>query len=148
MKQLFIFIVCLAISNCSSSEPKKISSSNGQAKNLISEAAPKTITTKKIDFKNKYQDIAKLIGKSCESSSQCKIIGVGASPCGGFASYQIYSESDTNIKLLKQSVDQFNQLMKIHNQKNKLLGICRHIEPPKVACHAKQCGSLKLNNLL
>ncbi|PCI71637.1 MAG: hypothetical protein COB38_05275 [Gammaproteobacteria bacterium] len=104
---------------------------------------PSTTST----LKNKLKAISRLIGLNCDTSSQCKIIGVGVSPCGGFSSYSVYSEKSTDVNQLKENVSQFNQIMRVKNTKNKLVGICRHIEPPKIQCQQGHCSTLS-NNLL
>ncbi len=147
MKQLLIILIFFAISNCSSNETKERTSPLLETSNPVS-TVPSRTSNKTPSLKNKLQAIQKLIGKSCDSSSQCKVIGVGISACGGFASYNVYSEKQTDVKALKQSVEQFNQIMRVRNQKNKVVGICRHIEPPKVACQVNQCVALNSNQSL
>ncbi|PHS20447.1 MAG: hypothetical protein COA86_00400 [Kangiella sp.] len=100
------------------------------------------------NLKNKLEAISSLIGLNCDTSMQCKIIGVGVSPCGGFSSYSVYSEKNTDVNQLKENVNQFNQIMRIKNRKNKLVGICRHIEPPKTQCQQNRCSTLTNSFLL
>ena len=144
MRRILFILACLTISNCSTNEAKDKSTNETHPNRSNIETIPSSnsLVDRRITLKNKRQEIAKLIGKRCETSSQCKVIGVGVSPCGGYASYSVYSEEDTNTKALKQSVNQFNQIMKALNQKNNVVGICRHIEAPKVFCQLNQCASL------
>ena len=94
---------------------------------------------KGIPAKTSLAEINQLLGLNCESSQQCKVIGVGASPCGGFAGYLVYSNSDTNESKLKSQVANFNGMQKLKNKSQGTVGICQHIEPPKTQCVANQC---------
>ena len=95
----------------------------------------------------KATDIKKLIGLSCNNNSQCKTIGFGDSPCGGYASHLIYSETDSQVEKLKQVVAQYNALDKANNIKNKVVGICRHISPPKTVCNDRKCVAVSNQQL-
>jgi len=84
-------------------------------------------------------EIQELIGLGCKTDNQCKVIGVGVSPCGGHSKYLVYSSVDTDVKELKSKVAVLNGLQKLKNNKEGLVGICRHISPPKTSCTANQC---------
>jgi len=93
------------------------------------------------------EEILNIIGLGCDNDNQCKVIGFGDAPCGGFSSYLIYSEKDTDVTLLKKMVNKHNTLDKIKNQKQGIVGICRHIPPPTTQCDANLCVSTSGHNL-
>ena len=88
---------------------------------------------------NDKVDIKELIGLSCTSNTQCKTIGYGDSPCGGYASYLVYSTADTDEAILKKEVAKYNALDKAKNKKEGIVGICRHIPAPATRCKANIC---------
>jgi len=93
------------------------------------------------------EEILNIIGLSCENDNQCKAIGFGDSPCGGYSSYLVYSETDTDVTQLKKMVNKYNALDKIKHQKQGIVGICRHIPPPGTQCNANQCVSTSNHQL-
>jgi len=122
LKTLLLSIFCLIQTSCAQqSQPVKKLSSQEEIKNII--------------------------GLSCENDNQCKAIGFGDSPCGGYASYLVYSETDTDVTLLKKMVNKYNALDKIKNQKQGIVGICRHIPPPTTQCNANLCVSTSGHHL-
>jgi len=147
MKNNLLFLLLLSITSCSSNtqEEKVITSSSDTLPVKLSPPSinkPKTV----LSLKNKLQEISDLVELSCNNSRQCEIVGVGISACGGFSSYRVYSKKDTDVNQLKEKVSQFNQIIRVQNRKNKVIGICRHIEPPKTTCKQNQCTTLR-NNL-
>ena len=88
---------------------------------------------------SKFEDIQKMIGTACDSDTQCKVIGVGDRPCGGYAQFLVYSTTDTDEKKLKSMVAVFNGMQKLNNSKKGLVGICQHLSPPKTYCSSNQC---------
>jgi hypothetical protein len=77
--------------------------------------------------------IMKEIGTpTADEPSQCKLIAFGSKPCGGPASYLVYSTTRTNEARLKQLVGEFNQLAKKFNEERKLLSDCMFVTEPNV----------------
>lgn len=152
MKNKLVLLAILFLCACSSDTTnRRIVDEEGSENRSVDTqqtTAKKTNTKELISLKSQLKAVEKLIDLDCDNSHQCKIIGMGVSPCGGFASYKIYSEKKSNSKKLVENVNQFNQIMKLQNEKDKLVGICRHIEPPKTMCQANQCVSLNSNSLL
>lgn len=147
MKYVLLYLSIYLLTSCSSNTVDRIAPVNLNEQTQIEAASiPISHSSTPSSLKNKQQEISKLIGLDCENSSQCKIIGVGVSACGGFSSYSVYSEKSTDIDRLKESVNQFNQIMRAQNRKNKIVGICRHIEAPKTQCQLNRCSVLN-NNL-
>lgn len=85
------------------------------------------------------EKIQELISTACDSDAQCKVIGVGDRPCGGFAQFLVYSTTDTDEKELKSQVAIYNKMQTVKNSKSGVVGICQHLSPPKTYCSKKQC---------
>ncbi len=101
---------------------------------MIEEAKREASSSAKV-----HQRVATIIQLNCQQNNQCKTIGVGVSPCGGFAKHYIYSTESTNVLNLKQAVKAFNDQQKLRNKKEGLVGICRFIAPPKTVCTQQRC---------
>jgi hypothetical protein len=86
-----------------------------------------------------YQRVTKTIQLSCQQNNQCKTIGVGVSPCGGYAKHFVYSSESTNVLKLSQLVKAYNDQQKLKNEKEEVVGICRFIAPPKTMCAQQRC---------
>ena len=81
-----------------------------------------------------------LIGPaSCSSDNQCHSLGFTHKPCGGFSSYRIYSDKNTDVAQLKSKVKQYNALSKEWNKKNNLISDCMLLVQPTLACKVKTC---------
>lgn len=81
-----------------------------------------------------------LIGSaSCTSASQCHSIGFGHKPCGGFYSYRIYSDKNTDVSKLESKVNQYNALSRELNKKNNLVSNCMMLIQPQLVCRDKSC---------
>ena len=82
----------------------------------------------------------KLIGSaSCSSDNQCHSIGFGHKPCGGFYSYRIYSDQNTNVTQLKNQIKQYNELTREQNKKGNLVSDCMMLMPPQLTCRKQTC---------
>jgi len=88
---------------------------------------------------NNLEKIKAMTDLDCDNSSQCKSIGIGHSPCGGYARYLVYSAKTTEIKKLKSLANQYSLEQQQKNKKTGMVGICVHISPPKTYCSANQC---------
>lgn len=77
--------------------------------------------------------------KECEQDNQCKVIGVGARPCGGPDQYLIYSTQHTDEKMLSYTNERYQKLKKQQNEKLGLMSTCQMLLPPVSACVAKTC---------
>jgi len=91
---------------------------------------------------NNLDKIQRMIDLDCDNSNQCKSIGIGHSPCGGYTKYLIYSEKKTELKKFKESIEQYNLEQKNQNQKSGMVGICVHVSPPKTSCSTNQCVAI------
>ncbi len=78
--------------------------------------------------------------KGCEQDNQCKVIGVGARPCGGPDQYLIYSTLHTDEKMLSYTNDRYQKLKKQQNEKLGLMSTCQMLMPPVSACIENKCA--------
>ena len=91
------------------------------------------------DLAKLESQIMEMIGKDCSNSGQCEIIAFGSKPCGGPWEYLVYSSSDTDVELLTEKVNAFNQLQEKYNQENGIFSDCAFVGPPVVTCTDGQC---------
>lgn len=84
-------------------------------------------------------EIREMTGKDCSNSGQCEVIAFGSKPCGGPWEYLAYSSSDTDVGLLIEMVNTFNQLQEEYNLKNGIISDCAFVMPPEVTCADGQC---------
>lgn len=78
--------------------------------------------------------------KECQQDNQCKVIGVGARPCGGPDQYLLYSTLHTDEKMLSYTNDRYQKLKKQQNEKLGLMSTCQMLMPPVSACIEKKCA--------
>ncbi|HCU64434.1 MAG TPA: hypothetical protein DF774_01600 [Rheinheimera sp.] len=95
-----------------------------------------------------YQDIVQLVGQAKASSvAQCRVVGLGAKPCGGPQSYLVYSAEQGNETELLAKVARYNLLVQQHNQQLGLISDCAVVPKPGVVlvegvCQAGPPGDL------
>ena len=86
------------------------------------------------------KEVKSLINSAaCTSDNQCHSIGFGDKPCGGFMSYRIYSDLNTDVALLKNKVSQYNKLSKQWNRENNRVSTCDMLMPPQLSCRNQIC---------
>jgi hypothetical protein len=78
--------------------------------------------------------------KECQQDNQCKVIGVGARPCGGPDQYLLYSTLHTDEKMLSYTNDRYQKLKKQQNEKLGLMSTCQMLMPPVSACIENKCA--------
>jgi hypothetical protein len=76
---------------------------------------------------------------SCADSTECKYIGFGAKPCGGFWRYLIYSSSNVDTVLLKEKVRKYNEYNRNLNSKYGWISDCGLAPIPIVKCIEGEC---------
>jgi len=87
----------------------------------------------------KLEEIESMLDLGCDNDNQCKSIGIGHSPCGGYTQYLVYSDKSTKVQQLMPLVEQYNLEQKQQNESSGRVGICIHISAPKAVCSANQC---------
>lgn len=81
-----------------------------------------------------YAEIKAMVGTAAASQPlQCKKTGLGHKPCGGPASYLIYSTQGLDEALLLQKVSRYNQLVQAEQQRLGLVSDCAIVPEPGVA---------------
>ena len=75
----------------------------------------------------------------CDTTEQCKSIGYGDKPCGGFQSYLPYSTKHTNETELIAKVEQFNKLDKQKNIDNNMVSTCEMLLQTPYTCQQGHC---------
>jgi len=77
--------------------------------------------------------------KGCDSDQQCKVLPVGARPCGGPDSFMVYSVAQTDEKMLQFTADRYQQLKRKQNDKLGLVSTCQMLMEPTASCQNHQC---------
>lgn len=81
-----------------------------------------------------YAEIKAMVGTAAATEPlQCKKTGLGHKPCGGPASYLIYSTQGLDEALLLQKVSRYNQLVQAEQQRLGLVSDCAIVPEPGVA---------------
>lgn len=84
--------------------------------------------------------------KKCTSNNDCKFIGFGSLPCGGYDKYLIYSSANVNEDILKKKAEEYYKLDKEHEIKMSIDSICMMIPEPKPICVDSVCIDGRNNN--
>ncbi|MES2517007.1 MAG: hypothetical protein V4585_02795 [Bacteroidota bacterium] len=79
--------------------------------------------------------------KSCAGGDDCKVMAMGARPCGGPSRFIIYALSKTDEKQLTDKVTAYTNLEKELNVKYNRMGTCIALIPPVVDCLNGVCTS-------
>ena len=81
-----------------------------------------------------FAEIKAMVGTAAATEPlQCKKTGLGHKPCGGPASYLIYSTQGLDEALLLQKVSRYNQLVQAEQQRLGLVSDCAVVPEPGVA---------------
>lgn len=96
-----------------------------------------------VDGRQLYQRMQKLTAdKSCSSDKQCQAIGIGAKPCGGPEQFLVFSNQQTDQKMLAITNDRYSKIRREQQQRLGLRSICQQLTTPAVACRDRQCIEL------
>jgi hypothetical protein len=79
---------------------------------------------------------------SCGGENDCRYIGFGYKPCGGFSSYLVYSASAVDVTTLTYMVYRYNALAYGFDLRNHLGSDCAVVPPPGVGCLQGVCRDL------
>lgn len=79
--------------------------------------------------------------KACAGGDDCKVIEMGARPCGGPSRFIIYALSKTDEKQLTEKITAYTNLEKELNIKYNRTGTCIALTPPTVDCLNGVCTS-------
>ena len=85
-------------------------------------------------------EIMALIGEArADNVQQCRVVGFGAKPCGGPASYIALSVKDKNESQLMSLIDKYNAEMKAENDRLGRMSDCAVVPKPAVVLENGVC---------
>ncbi len=85
-----------------------------------------------------------LIGDAeCDDDSQCRVIGIGARPCGGPASYRAWSSKGTEEGALQVAVQAHAQAQQQENGASGKVSNCLVLPMPAASCQPRVAGGTK-----
>jgi hypothetical protein len=90
-------------------------------------------------LKTEIETFAK--NKACSGGDNCRVVGIGAKPCGGPTEYLIYSLTNTDEKQLTAKVNEYNSLSKAYNEKNPRFSDCKVEPAPTIDCINGVCSA-------
>ena len=92
------------------------------------------------DTKQLYQRLQKLTAdKTCEQDQQCKVMGIGSKACGGPEQFIVYSEQETDSKMLAITSERYAKLKQEQQSRLGMMGTCQQLVSPIASCQAKKC---------
>lgn len=74
-----------------------------------------------------------------ENVRDCRVVGLGARPCGGPVSYVVYSLKSTDEDTLLETVETYNSLNRQLNQANDMVSTCEVIPEPSLTVRDGIC---------
>ena len=83
---------------------------------------------------------------SCEIDTDCKTVGIGSRPCGGFNYFIIYSTKSVNANKMEGLSAKYYELDEQYNLDNKFGSICSMAMPKVAACILSKCVNLGSEN--
>jgi hypothetical protein len=113
MKQLAIFISCLAVCAASTASP----------------GASKTLA--ELHALGRHLD--------CNTDQQCRTVPVGAKSCGGPESYMAYSTAGVSADKAQALAERYRKERVAENQASGLASDCRYLMDPGATCRAGRC---------
>ena len=85
-----------------------------------------------------------LIGDAgCDIQGQCRVVGIGARPCGGPESWLAWSTKATNPQALQDAVQAQVQARKDDNQRSGLASDCMVRPEPTAVCRPRASDGKK-----
>ena len=79
---------------------------------------------------------------NCGKDDDCKVLPIGANPCGGPESYAAYSLVETDVETLKTLAEKYKAVRKALNAKTGAVGACIVIPEPQVQCKNRHCKTI------
>ena len=75
----------------------------------------------------------------CSDDNNCRFIGFGEKPCGGYWKYLVYSIVNVDSTFLSNKVIQYNELNDSLNIQYEIPSDCDFVSPPNVHCDNGVC---------
>lgn len=86
-----------------------------------------------------YERVLAAADDACTASPQCRIMPVGAKPCGGPRTHVVYSSAGTDSAALAGAVARYDSADAARNRELGLASDCMLVGPPSVACVSGTC---------
>jgi hypothetical protein len=91
-------------------------------------------------LKSMREEIVKLIGEPrCVNLVHCRVLALGARPCGGPSEYLAYSSSTGKGETLEAKAYEYSFLEEEVNRKKSAVGACEVLPQPRAACIDGRC---------
>lgn len=91
-------------------------------------------------LKSMHEDIVKLIGDPrCVNLVHCRVLALGARPCGGPSEYLAYASSTGKGETLEAKAYEYSFLEEEINRKKSVVGACQVLPQPRAACVDGRC---------
>lgn len=71
---------------------------------------------------------------ACRDDSQCRVMPLGAKPCGGPEAYVAYSTARTDERQLEALASRYREARSARNQRLGLVSDCSVVPEPAVRC--------------
>ena len=98
----------------------------------------------KVRLENMEREILGLISDlNCTDSTDCRYIGFGAKPCGGYWRYLIYSINNVDSVQLVEKVRKFNEYNETLNTKYGWISDCSLPPIPVIKCLNGECVNIR-----
>ena len=76
----------------------------------------------------------------CQNDDQCRIIGLGATACGGPAAWRPWStQTNGQGETLKALTEEYARLQRQRQSQDGMVSTCRYIQNPGAQCQAQRC---------
>jgi hypothetical protein len=91
-------------------------------------------------LKTMREQIVKAIGEArCVNLVHCRVLPLGARPCGGPSEYLAYSSTTGNREVLEAKAYEYSFLEEEVNRKQAAIGTCEALPAPRVSCIDGRC---------
>ena len=85
-------------------------------------------------------EIVSLIGEPrCANLVHCRVLALGARPCGGPSEYLAYSSLTANRETLEAKAYEYSFLEEEVNRSKTTIGSCEVLPPPRATCVDGHC---------
>lgn len=96
---------------------------------------------------DRLQDLKERIDKmiedtSCSGDADCKFMAIGHKPCGGPASFIIYSSKAVDEGDLQVVVNEYSELQRKINEDTGAISNCAVETPPTIGCRSGSCSEV------
>ena len=87
-----------------------------------------------------HGEIVSLIGAPrCANLVHCRVLALGARPCGGPSEYLVYSSLTANREALEAKAYEYSFLEEEVNRSKTAVGSCEVLPPPRATCVDGRC---------